>query len=50
MERLGLVHHWLSLFMFPDGSGFWFSYNPQVLIFATVPRSFLKTIRPIPVR
>lgn len=29
MERFGLTHHGLSFFVFPDGSGFWCSYNPQ---------------------
>jgi hypothetical protein len=35
MERFRLTHHGLSFFVFPDGTGFWCSYNPDASIFAT---------------
>jgi len=41
MERFGLRHHALSLFAFPDGSGFWLSYNPHASAFhSTHPPPF----------
>lgn len=35
MERFGLTQHGLSLFIFPDGSGFWCSYNPHASLMGT---------------
>ena len=34
-ELFGLTHHDLSFPVFPDGSGFWCSYNPQASQFST---------------
>jgi len=35
MERFGITDHGLSLFIFPDGSGLWGSYNPHSSQMAT---------------